>query len=157
MEKESDEDSTSKDDMERFEMRWNKKIEALLEEWCAESIERSNQHYKKGKCKQCSHYLLSIPTIMLPFLVVTANIIYDDYFINNLGHVCSGMLTGIATLINLPSQYEQHFNADSRYEELSTEIQSILVQPKRNRVQADVTLEHIKNRFEYINKTSIHL
>ena len=74
--------------------------------------------------------------------------------VTSVGFLVTGSLTGINTFLNFASQYEQHYQADARYLELYTEIQTILTKPKRDRIQADVCMEQIKNKYEHLNKSS---
>jgi hypothetical protein len=151
--------SSSLDNPDREEMLWDSRIETLLKGWGDECKEKSESHNKAAKKKKCLHRSLAIPSIVVPLFMAAINQMYSEdvelsVWINSIGYFLTGSLTGVNTFINYASQYEQHYIADARYYELYTEIESVLVKKKKNRVQADVVLEQIKNKYEHLNKTS---
>ena len=151
---------SSKDDEHRVEMVWTAKIESLFEEWQEDCRLKAATHNQRAKTKKTYHYLLSLPTIVLPLTMSTVNQFFSAWeseLINSVGYLVTGSLSGINTFLNLPSQYQQHYDCEARYDELAVEIESILIKPKKDRVQADVQLESVKNRYEYLNKTAIDL
>lgn len=152
-------ESSSVDNNNREEMMWDSRLETLMKGWGDECKEKSEAHNKAAKKKKCLHRSLAIPSIVLPLFMAAINQVYSEdvelsVWINSIGYFLSGSLTGINTFINYASQYEQHYIADARYYELFTEIESILVKKKKNRVQADVVLEQIKHKYENLNKNS---
>lgn len=152
--------SSSQDDEHRVEMMWTSRIESLFEQWREDCVHQAQCHNQRAKRKKCNHYLLSLPTIILPLTMGTVNQFFtetESELINSVGYLMTASLTGISTFLNLPSQYQQHYDCEARYGELAVEIESILIKPKKDRVQADVQLESIKNRYEYLQKTSIDL
>lgn len=151
---------SSKDDEHRVEMVWTTKIESLFEAWQDDCRSKAVTHNQRAKTKKAYHYLLSLPTIVLPLTMSTINQFFTEAqseVINSVGYLITGSLSGINTFLNLPSQYQQHYDCEARYDELAVEIESILIKPKKDRVQADVQLESVKNRYEYLNKTAIDL
>ena len=149
---------SSKHNEHRVEMVWTAKIESLFEEWKEDCRSKAKTHNRRAKTKKAYHYLLSVPTIVLPLTMSTVNQFFTEWeneLINSIGYLITGSLSGINTFLNLPSQYQQHYDCEARYDELAVEIESILIKPKKDRVQADVQLESVKNRYEYLNKTAI--
>lgn len=150
----------SYDTLNRKEMLWDTKIETLFRHWAIECKEKSEQHNKKAKLKKCLHRSLAIPSVVIPILMATMTQIIEDETVfelkvtNAIGYLLTGTLTGINTFLNYSSQYEKHYNAEVRYHELYVDIQSTLIKPKRDRIQADVSLENFRLKFEHINEMS---
>lgn len=93
---EDKESLSSKDDEHRVEMVWTTKIE--------------------------SHYFISVPTIIIPLTMSTVNQFFtqaESELINSVGYLVTGSLSGINTFLNLPSQYQQHYDCEARYDELA--------------------------------------
>ncbi len=147
---------SSIDDLTRSEMMWNTEIEGLFSKWRESSELKGAQHANKAKCKKNLFYAIAIPAIVLP-LVLGALSEYreKDPRVDTLGFFTTSLFSAMSAFFNFSSQYQEHYDAESRYLELSTEIESILIKPKKDRLQADVCLERIKNRYEFLNKTSI--
>lgn len=149
----------SKDTINRIELRWNDKIEYLLRHWALQCKELAKQHNKQAKYKRFMYRLLGIPSVIIPLCMATVSQLYDEghdieKLVNSLGYLLTGTLTGVNTFLNFAGQYEKHYNAEIRYNELYTDIQSILIKPKRDRMQADVCIERYKLKLEHANEVS---
>lgn len=151
--------TVSKDTINRIELRWNERIEYLFRHWASQCKDLADQHNNQAKYKRCMYRVLGIPAVIIPLCMATITQLYDDgdetaKLVNSLGYLITGTLTGINTFINFSGQYEKHYNAEIRYNELYTDIQSILIKPKRDRIQADVCIERYKLKLEHANEVS---
>jgi hypothetical protein len=149
----------SKDTLNRIELRWNDKIEYLFRHWAMQCKELAQQHNRQAKYKRCMYRVFGIPSVIIPLCMATISQLYDEghdveKLVNSLGYLMTGTLTGINTFLNFAGQYEKHYNAEIRYNELYTDIQSILIKPKRDRIQADVCIERYKLKLEHANEVS---
>ena len=147
--------TSSEDDTTRREMMWTSKIDELFLKWKEECEESAKQHAFMGRMKKICYYTLATPCIVLPFCMGAMNL-DDDQIYTTANFITSG-ITAFSTFINFSQQYTEHYDCETRYQELAIEIDAILVKPKRDRLQADVQLEATKNRLEYLNKTSVNV
>ena len=60
---------SSKDDMNRKELLWEKREEIVLYKWCEDCKIRSINHYDKGKCNKILYSILGIPPIIIPIVL----------------------------------------------------------------------------------------
>lgn len=149
--------SSSKDNHDREEMIWTTKIECIFNHWALECKELSKKHNKQGRRHKCLYHSFGIPSVVIPVFMASINQLLGDQhevsiIVNSIGFLLTGTITGIMTFLNFSSKYEKHFYTEIRYNELYTDIQSLLIKPKRNRIAADVALEQYKLRFEHINE-----
>ena len=150
--------SSQIDDSDRKELLWGKNIEELLEKWCDASKIESEKHVEAGKTKKKLYYLMSIPLVIFPLILGTVDKLPELTISTDLQGVflfIIAALSGLNTFLNYGSQSAQHFEGATRYDELVNEIETILVKPRRDRMQADLQLEKIKNKFEGINKSVV--
>lgn len=151
-------ESSSKDVSNRVEMLWSSKIESLFRFWAEECKENSEKHRKASRKNKILYHAFGIPSIIVPIFMSSVNQFYEKQstevaiIVNSIGYFLTGMLTGINTFVNYSSLYERHNNSEYRYNELYTDIQSVLIKPKRDRIPADVCLETFKLKFEHIKE-----
>ena len=149
---------SSQDDEERRELLWSSKIEKLIVKWKESCVELSKKHNQMAKIKKHGHYILSLSCTILPFCTAFVSQILTDDSLNTTKTTIlfvSSCLSAINTFLNYGKAYTEHSFASCKYVELVHEIDSILVKPKADRMQADLQLEIIKNRYELLNKTCI--
>ncbi len=161
MDEEELHNSTSlSEDIDRLEMKWTDNIEDKLEEWSSYCNITSQKHTKASKIKKAIFYILSLPSILVPLIMSFTNQFYGDEhiyskYINSFGYLIVGTLTGVNTFLNYGGKYIEHEVASCRYNEITIEIESILIKKKKYRTAADVVIEHIKSKIECLNKFSI--
>ena len=149
--------TTSSDRKDRSEMLWNSKLELLFHHWALECKDNAIRHNLEAKRKKILYRLFGIPAVIIPITMASmTKLIEEDSYhatlINSIGYLITGSLTAINTFINYASQYEKHYNTEVRYMELYTDIESILIKPKKDRQAADVVLERYKLKLEHINE-----
>ena len=149
--------SHSRDNEYREEMVWTTKIETIFHHWSFECKESAKKHNQFARRNRCFYHLFGIPSVIIPIVMASVNQVLGDehestVIVNSIGYLLTGTFTGITTFLNFSSKYEKHFYTEIRYNELYTDIQSLLIKPKRNRIAADVALEQFKLRFEHINE-----
>ena len=153
---------TSLDRADRIEMEWSKEIEGQMNEWRCESQIQQQRHRRCAIYKRIFHYGMSIPSIIIPVSMSFVSQfygeehIYSDYA-TSFGFLTVGIINGLNVFLNYGVQYQKHFDAEARYEELITEIDGMLIKKKKYREPADVSLERIKNKYNTLNKYSIDL
>lgn len=150
-------ESKSKDRNDRTEMLWNNKIETLFHHWAMECKTKAKEHNKQAKRKKILYRCFGIPAVIIPITMASTNQLmgedsHHSKIINSIGYLLTGALTSINTFINYAAQYEKHYSTEVRYMELYTDIESILIKPKKDRQPADVVLERYKLKFEHINE-----
>ena len=148
------------EDITRDEMRWNEKIEDLFVKYQAESKELADLHAIQSKRKKRFYYCLSIPSVLLPIMMSSTTSYFGsnhDYsvLVNSIGYLLISAITGLNTFLAYGQKYTKHDEASTRYDELYREIESILIKNKKYRLPADVSLEHILNKFIFLNMSSI--
>lgn len=156
-----DMEESSKDATNRVEMLWNSKIESLFRQWAIDCKENSELHRKASLKNKMLYYTFGIPAIVIPIFMSSTNQFYEtksstevSIIINSVGYFLTGMLNGVNTFVNFSSLYERHNNCEYRYNELYTDIQSVLIKPKRDRIPADVCLETFKLKYEHIKENA---
>ena len=150
---------SSKDREDRREVLWETRIENIMKEWSSKANKKSIAHNKKGKQKKKLYYSLSIPCIIIPFFLSISNVYWEECsrenkLFNSVVTCVIGSLNGIQTLINYGSQYENHYQAESKYRDLHLDIECILVKHKEDRIPADICLERCRLLYENIERNS---
>lgn len=153
--------ASSQDDDSRRELLWNSKIELLIRNWRESCTKLASLHDKCSSRKKLFFYWLAMSCSILPFCTALVSEILPPgpqiQTINTIILFISSSLSAFNAFLNYGKAYAEHNHASFKYTELVHEIDSILVKPKADRVQADLQLEIIKNRFELLNKTCIDL
>ncbi len=155
----NEETPPSNDRTDRKELLWDNRIEHLIKEWSVKSIKKSNVHNSKAKYKKKLYYGFNIPCIVIPFFMSISSIFWGECstehkMINSIIACIIGSLNGIQTLLNLGSQYQLHFEAESKYRDLHIDIESVLIKHKQDRLPADIFLERCRLLFENIERNS---
>jgi hypothetical protein len=139
---------------------WCEEVEVLLRKWCTNCSERSVLHATRAASKKRMFRILSIPTIIIPIAMASFSQMYsacndiEARLVNSLGYLVSGSLAGVGAFLNFGNQYAQHAQYEILYEELNTQIESILAKPVSNRGSADVVLVDIRLKYDSLNKAS---
>jgi hypothetical protein len=139
---------------------WTPSIEALLENWRADSMIRSEQHSLRSKEFWKFHVMLTIPAIVLPIAMASLGQIYnvcthyESQILNSFTYLLSGSLTSISVFLNNAQLFERHNQAESQFLELSHEIESVLVRPRSDRPLAILVLAHSRHRYERLIQVS---
>jgi len=158
MENDSTDTISSQDDEERRELLWSSKIENLIQDWKESCAQLSEKHTIVGKRKKQGYYVLSLFCIILPFCTAFLSELLPNDILSTSKTIIlfvSSCLSALNTFLNFGKAHAEHNFASFKYAELIHEIDSILVKPKADRMQADLQLEIIKNRYELLNKTCI--
>jgi hypothetical protein len=148
---------SSEDREDREEMKWSSNVEILLKDWSIKSLSKSKLHGQNAKKLKKYFYSLSIPCVIIPFGMSISSVFwgecsYEHKLTNAIISCVLGSLNGLNTLFNLGSLYQLHFEAETKYMDLHTDIESTLVKSKKDRIAVDVFLERAKLQYEYIEK-----
>lgn len=157
-------DEEDEDDYERREMSWTNQIEERLTLISEEADDKSIAHEKHAKCKKKLYYITSSISIIIPFIITFVNAVNDTQqykhnfeLMNIILIMSSGIISALNTFFNWGKKHSDHDVASIRYEELKTEIDTVLIIKRRYRNPADVTLKSFTNQIESLNKFSIDL
>lgn len=147
-------DRQSLDRLDRNEALWTDKNEDLLKEWMLDASKDAGEHRRKAKQLRNIYIVLSMLTSTLPVVLSgLTDIIVDDHILTGL-LIFSGLMNACASVINPSRKSEAHFNAETRYYQLSTTIQRDLTLKKRERPAVDIYLERIMNQRSRIKEIS---
>ena len=141
-------------DIERVELKWLSDIEKVINGWKDKCDENSKAHNKKAAYYKKVYKALGIPSAVLPAVLAVLNSSTGEGYkvlISGLMIVLS-VISGVAGFINAGKKYEQHYQYEFMYSELSNEITSEMVKPRRNRPAADVFLQKIVDKYNSVNK-----
>ena len=139
---------------------WCKDVEELMKKWCSDCSERSVIHANRASAKKRLYRILSIPSIIIPIAMASFSQLYsacnnfEAQFVNSVGYLLTGSLTGVATFLNFGNQYAQHAQYEILYYELATEIECILTKPSAFRSHADIVLINTRSKYDALNKGS---
>jgi hypothetical protein len=145
--------SDTSDNVNRQELLWTKKIESKLSEWHENCINIAKVHNAKSKKHRKVFYVLGIPAAIIPMgLAAASEILGDDWK----GIVISllifmGILNIVSGFLNPGKRAEAHLQFEALYNELAVEITSELVKPQRNRLDADVFIQKIMDKYNGLN------
>lgn len=146
--------STPVADIKRIEMRWHSQQELHLHDIAQQCRDSARVHRRWGRWCKIAFSVLSLPCVVLPLAVGAlenhAARSHMRWFIPA-SMISVGVLNGINTLLDLGRRSESHFSSEQLYATLRSEIQLVLVKPRRVRVAADVFLERVNQRFCSIN------
>ena len=147
--------STSEDDQFRKELLWNSKLDNLMEEYMNTCNNLSIKHSIKSKKYKKLHILFSIPGILISVVLTGISQYIEHYtIITTLSIIVMGLTGGLNTFFNFAKKTEQHSQYENLYLEVYNDIHSEINKPKAHRVSADMYLERIKNKINYLKLNS---
>ena len=132
---------------------WDDVIEETVKKWYKSCVHESLEHTKNSKYYKKIHYGLSIPSSILPLIVVSCKPYLAEYDIIT---TCLNMLTGILICIlgimNAGRESEMHGNFAHLYDELSISITSQLIMPRIHREDPNMFVLRLTNSFNSLNR-----
>jgi len=147
---------SSSDRHDRIEMEWTSKNSELLHTFGERAHNASKAHGIKTKKWKKIYLCLGIPSVIIPVIAgILQPYLSKDYeVILVILMLLSGMLSACLTFINPSQKQERHDNASHKYDVLATNIETILAIPKRNRVQADLTINEYRLKLNHLGEIS---
>ena len=144
----------SEDDQNRKELLWQKREEDLLKKWLDDMIESSKKQGLKGRRTKKLYAILGVPATLIPVIMSGLTSLNVDPIVNSLMMVTTGTLIGISTFFNLGKKFSEHFEYESRYDELAKELEKELCKPKAFRISCDVYMERIYMKYCSLNASA---
>ena len=140
------------DNPNREVMLWTTGIEHVLTEWYDKCRNRAGRHTTSAKRYTILRMVLVIPSSLIPLsLAAFSTMLPHTHYIFIGGMILTGLLTTSVGVMNPSGRSRQHRSFEAQYHELATEITTELVKPQRHRVEADVFLQRIMDKFNYLN------
>jgi hypothetical protein len=140
------------DNPNREVMLWCHSIERILSEWYDKCRNRALRHTKSAKRYTILQMSLVIPSSLIPLLLAAFSpLITHTHNIFIGGMILTGALTTSIGVMNPSGRSRQHRSFEAQYHELATEISTELVKPQRHRVEADVFLQRVMDKFNFLN------
>jgi hypothetical protein len=140
------------DNLFREPMLWSKEIEDVLLKWNARCLSNVHVHATNGLRYMRIYILFAIPASVIPLSLASLSAVMDpNHLLFLLGMVISGALSTVVGVINPGGHAQLHRSFEQQYSELATEITKELVKPQRYRTEADVFLQRVLDRYNYLN------
>jgi hypothetical protein len=141
------------------ESDWTDQIENLLNKWKSQVNKLSQIHQESGYVVKTRFYRMSIPSIVIPFLMTFLSQNIDENsqtmkLINGAMFMMTSSLSALVMFFNYGTLFEQHFQYASRYSDIVTRIDSELARRRKFRTPSDVFVTEIKDRIENLNDGS---
>lgn len=145
----------SVDDNSRKEMLWSLRPEKQLLVWKTDIGKKKEKHFQTGNKNKKLFIIFGIPTITIPAVIAGLNGVIELLPITiSILMICSSIISAIASFMNFGKKSQMHFEYESKYSELETEIEVELCKHKIDRIACDVFLERIFNRYNALNSSA---
>jgi hypothetical protein len=145
--------SISIDDESRKILPWSKYEEQLLKKWGSDCRHRSGNHDSKGASNKIKYATFGIPTILIPIILGGFSSVFPCHsLVYGVAMMCSGAISAVNMFFNFGRKSEVHYNFACMYFELSNEIESELIKPKKFRMSCSVYVEKIKHKYNNLLK-----
>jgi len=142
------EDSPASIDIIREEMPWDSRAEIMISEWMDECFMRSTKHGRHVKLSKFKYNAFGVLSIICPLIVSIMGQPLTQYpILQSTLLLLAATVSGISTFFNYGSRMQKHAQSEYMFFELATEIQITLCKSKKNRVAADLYIEHVKNEY----------
>ena len=142
----------TEDNLFREPMLWTTEIEGVLLKWNSKCLANVHIHARNGLWYMRLYTLFAIPASVIPLSLASLSSVLDpNHLVFLLGMVISGALSTIVGVINPGGFAQLHRSFEAQYSELATEITKELVKPPGYRTEADVFLQRVLDRFNYLN------
>jgi hypothetical protein len=151
-----EDNSTSSEDTDRLEMPWEQREEQYLQAIQTQCRTQSTSHEAVSKTAKKQFASCSIPSIVLPIVLGAVNpYLSEEYnYINSVGMMLTGIIGGVNTFYNFGKKTTVHNEYAGRYAELAGYIQAEMCKPKKFRVQCDLFLERVNQKFNSLNSNA---
>jgi hypothetical protein len=142
---------------------WTSDIEELVKRWKSQIEKLSHVHQESGYINRTRYYRLSIPSILLPFIMT---LVSQNFYsgTNDTSHIIDGvmfMTTSILSALLMFFNYNQlsevHFQTSSRYADIANRIDSELARRRKFRTPSDVFVTELKGSIESLGDNAPQL
>ena len=140
------------DNPHRQVMLWTVDIENVITTWYDRCRSRAKRHLVRSDRYIVLNMLLVIPSSVIPLTLVSfSTLLLQTHTVFVGGMIVTGCLSTIMGVLNPSGRSRQHNSFATQYNELATEISTELVKPQRHRLEADVFLQRIMDKFNFLN------
>jgi hypothetical protein len=140
--------NTSQDDADRKELLWDGTEEGYVTNVADKCRSKAERHLSTSASRRKAFHVVGIPSVILPLIAAVLQCDQGDYaWVVTTIIVLSGSCSAVNAFMNFGKLAQQHLEYAARFEELSSEIDSMLCRPKSGRIAADVFLERCQNKF----------
>lgn len=147
-------------DNPRQEEVWSNEAESLISEWSREWHVRAAGHEIAMRWWKRCHYLLEIPSAVLPLAVsaIWGKLPPAEGAPMATGTLAlAGGISALATLLQADAQSERHLHASHRYADLISDAEEVLCKQRAFRPDVDVTVQGFKMRSDALLRISPHV
>jgi hypothetical protein len=142
-----DSSNCSQDDAERQELLWDGTVEGYVTHIENKCRSKTDQHLKASAFRRKAFHAVGIPSVILPLVAAVMQCDPGEYaWVVTTIIVVSGSCSAVNAFMDFGKNAQAHLEYAARFEELSSEIDSMLCRPKSGRVAADVFLERCQNK-----------
>ena len=143
------ENTATGEDIVRQEEAWSEKSENLLKAWAKEWHCRTNLHENSRLFWKRISYILGIPNATIPLVAaaIWEKIPTDEK--DTIATVTFGFCGALSALVNMLKAAEvstEHHHAQKMYQDLLSDVETILSQERAYRPDVDVTVQSFKMR-----------
>ena len=147
--------------IKKYEEPWSYKIEELLRKWKYHVEKMAEIHDNAGYLIKTRYYRISIPTIVIPFLMTFLSQAIPEgkalTITNGVMFLLTSAFSGLRDLFGYAQLYEKHFSYSAKYSDISTKIDSELYRKKAFRIPADVLITEIKCKIDNLTDNAPEL
>jgi len=142
----------TQDNPHRAVLLWSIEIEDILSEWHSKCLRKAEQHDSHGNWYNRLHLSLVIPGSLIPLTLATfSSVLPRTNILFIVGMLLTGLLSTSIGVVNPGGRSRQHRSFNAQYNELSTDITAEMVKPQRHRLEADVFLQRVMDKFNFLN------
>ena len=151
------ENSATGDDIPRQEEAWSDRNENLLKAWAKEWHTRATLHEESRVFWKRVSYILGIPNATIPLIAAAIWEKIPSNEKDTIAPVTFGFCGALSALVNMLKASEtatEHHHAQQLYQDLLSDVETILSQERAYRTDADVTVQSFKMRSDSLLHSS---
>ena len=149
---------TSVDSINRKELLWETREEAVVEKWKKHCSKQSQLHGVKARQIKQQYKCLSIPAILIPVGMSSfSSYLLTHPIVTSACLMTVSIFTGLNGFLNLGARTQAHFNSEGLYGDLALGIETEMCRPKRYRLACDVFLERTRSAISKLDLNSPNL
>ena len=150
----ANDDPNATQDVFREQLMWTTGVEELMRNWYKKSLVSADVHHTKARKFSALYILLGIPASVLPLSMGALANAGVPTWLETAMMFTTGVLVTTQNYINPGKRGEKHYTFEARYHELAIQIAAELVKPQRHRLEADVFLQKIMDKYNFLNGTA---
>ena len=149
--------------IQTHDSEWSNEIEELIKRWKDQTEKLSHVHQESGYINRTRYYRLSIPSILLPFIMtlVSQNLYSGSndpaHIVDGVAFMATSILAALSLFFNYNQISEEHFQISARYTDISNRIDSELARRRKFRTPSDVLITELKGKIESLCENAPNL